>query len=153
LAVVKFTANSDNLSYSLSGNYSYANASSDPNNVYANFGVFLLDQTANAVVFRNVQSALGTLAFDMTVGGTFQDVVGGPPELEGSLSGALINGHVYEFSYTADTRYGTVDSSGNVLLTITSEASAVPEPASLMLCGLGTIGLIAGGLRRRCRAV
>ena len=151
LAVVTFTANSDNLLYALSGNYSYENASSNPDNITAMFSVYLRDVTASAFAFRNEQAAFATNPVNMTVGGTFEDVVGAPFILEGLLSGTLINGHVYEFSYTADTRYGTIDSSGNVLLSITSETSAVPEPGSLSLFSLGAVGL--GFMARRRRAM
>lgn len=153
LAVVTFTANSDNLLYSLSGDYSYENASSNSDHISAFFGVWLFDQTANAYVFRNEQYAEVTNSFHMTVGGTFEDLATLPPYLEGSVNGALINGHQYELIYAADSRYGELTTSGNVLLNITSEASAVPEPASLTLLGLGTFGMGFMMRRRRGNAV
>ena len=142
LAVLKFTANSDDLSYALSGSHSFSRIPDDYSTIYSLLYAQLKDVTTNTVLFENLQTdtyAPGPFTYEL--GGTLFFNPLFPASVSGSLNGALINGHVYELVYSAEGRYGGVTTFGDVQLNITSEAQAVPEPASLVLFGLGTLGM------------
>lgn len=155
-AAVQFTATGSNLSYSISGDYSYTypephggfNESSS-----AFFSVYLLDMTTNTMLFINSQNSYFlTGPVNYVVGGTD----GNSNTLAGSLNGLLISGHQYEMVFGTDDRAGNqaqaFTTTGNVVLNITSDVAEVPEPASLTLLGLGSLGLLAVRRRRQIAA-
>jgi hypothetical protein len=88
------------------------------------------------------------------------DPLTGTPITSGALAGTYTftnggNGPVYSvtrgtspFGFTQDLMV-TLGAGDSVTLTITTAATAVPEPSTMALAGLGALGLVGYGIRRR----
>jgi len=138
---LEFTADSDE-PYQITGYYNIAHVG---RNGIASLQVRLIDQTDGVDRFWNWQTSVSTKNEQFVVGGKGGDSTN---VLQGSLTGNLIAGHVYNFYFKCVTSaYPATDSGASALGNITLTIGTVPEPSTLMLLGIGAISLL--GYRRR----
>ncbi|MFO1094008.1 MAG: PEP-CTERM sorting domain-containing protein [Planctomycetaceae bacterium] len=134
-----FTAE-QNLDYTISGGYDISGGN-------ATLQLLLLDRT---IVYS--PSSVYYVLQDSASAGHFE-----APGLGGAgtfpLTGTLLQGHVYEFGHQfwSNGKDEGATVSGEVSLTL-SGVQSVPEPASLTLLSLGSLGLICVKRRRRARS-
>jgi len=138
---IYFTAN-QNTTYDLSGNYAVTHTKA-ASKVY--FDVYLKNSSTSAYLFQHNQRSLNTVNESFVLGQTAGD---DGDEPVGSLTGALVSGQQYIFRVDAGTAaLGTSDDgaagTGKITLNIgdVPVGSTIPEPASITLWGLGTLGL------------
>jgi hypothetical protein len=147
-SITRFIAEQDSLTYEIDGKYEIDGVSGPPH-IWQTTRLF--DMTSGLLLFDSYIGSLNTLnvVHYLDGGGEFGPVTG-------SLTGSLILGHEYEWSFNTFVGRsegedggcaGGAAGSGFRTLTIASNASAVPEPASLTLFGLGALGFVA--IRRR----
>jgi hypothetical protein len=139
-----FTVDADT-AYDLSGVYTLDGGS----RVYQR--VYLHDITAGEYAAFSYNESYATENQVLQVG----QASGGINNVFGSTTGTLVAGHRYEFGYEYLIHaYPNADSGATALgqlnLTLGAPAlSAVPEPATLTLWGLGALGCAAVRYRRR----
>jgi hypothetical protein len=122
--------------------------------------VDVTDSAHPATLFYNMQRLQGGLPItELTLGGTVGDYI--PAELQGSLTGQLLAGHTYEWSFAAvlgidSGRYGMVgEATGNIKLVLgevtdPGTPGVVPEAASMLTwCGLALTAYWGKTARRR----
>jgi hypothetical protein len=142
---LRFTA-SATAPFELSGGYNVSDVSAVQSgfiHLFAN----LLDITGGAYLFENSQTSINTHDEHFTLGETGGDNFN---FLFGSLTGTLIAGHMYEFSFNGRTVASPdqdtgAAATGNITFTIGVRASgAAPEPLSMLVWGglIAAVGLI-----------
>lgn len=126
--------------------YDFSGTVSSSGSEYTVMYGYLQDTVTGEYLFTNIQESIGSANFTLGLEeGNYYN------SLAGSLTGFLQAGHNYYWSFFVRSDPTT----GSPLLTTASaefhftESSAVPEPASSMLTGLGALGLVAGAIRRR----
>ena len=145
IANMSFTTDVD-LRYELSGSYAV-------NGTAAPFQwTFLSDDDNGINLFSSVKqsrsTANETLVVGSPLGGDYSNSV------HGSLTGELRAGnHYFLYSFWDITAYSNStpsDATGNLRFSLSPlNSTAVPEPSSLLLLGMGTIGYFVHGRRAR----
>jgi hypothetical protein len=137
--------------YSLAGSYEFGDHAEGVASERVALLVYLLDLTTGDYLFDYVHNGTSLDAGTLSLGDPGDDS-------EGSLTGALLAGHTYELFIEASVRnasgagtHPVFYGSGDFTFQIGGE-QAVPEPATLVLFGLGAAGLAVARRRRRQRA-
>jgi hypothetical protein len=139
-ADIYFSPDTD-VGYVLSGWYSAVNPAGS-----VHFEAFLLDQTLGAL-FLSFQTSKSTPNETFTLGLLEGDDTN---LLFGSLTGTLLAGHEYQFTYRMSMGTGPTADAGATATGFVSLAF-VPEPAPAALLGLGLAGLWVQRRRRTPR--
>lgn len=148
-SVTRFTADQNSLTYAIDGAWKIDGVAGPPTIAQR---TYLVDLTAGSGLFDSYQVSRYSLNVDLAVDGGGDHV----SIASGSLTGSLVLGHEYEWYFNTyiprslEGNEGGAVGSGFRTLTIASDVSAVPEPLSLTLFGLGGLGL-AVAQRRRTR--
>jgi hypothetical protein len=147
-ATLHFTVNADAV-YDLSGAFNMSGS----HRIF--FEANLFDLTAGSHVFANMQESRSTPGQAFTVGQSDGDWT---TNVQGSPTGSLIAGHQYRLFYWAfldninDQGAVATDAGasgfGNVRLEMAAAGAPVPEPSTLALLSVATVGVAAA---RRCK--
>jgi hypothetical protein len=90
-----------------------------------------------------------TETFDVSVNGLYPNVTASITVAPSQTSGIMIGNYVYNIGVT-NVNYGTTTYHGTIQMGL--YATAVPEPSSLTLAGMGLAGALAVYARRRGRS-
>lgn len=123
-----------NVSYALDGGYEVV----DPDGRWVYFQVSLFDHTAHASLFDNIQESFATPHETFALG-----LEGGDSRnrVEGSLTGTLLPGRTYEFSWMVALYNYPEESTSPASATGSASLAFVPEPAPGLLLTASLLGL------------
>lgn len=132
--------------YEISGTLTFTSSAG-----YTGFYAQLFDSTTSTIAFENYQfNEGGSSTFSMgKTAGNFSNL------LEGSLTGMLLGGHVYQwdaFTHIFDYSASSGTASGSMSLVLGSPLVAVPEPKSIAVWSLLALTLGGGIWLRRASA-
>lgn len=145
---LKFTVDTDQ-PYEASGFYNVTNLDTSGTGV-VQMQASLSDSTGSEPGFNSGQLSGNTHNEQFVLGGLGGDDSGGS-SFGGSLTGNLIAGHVYEFSFNyMIATIPNIDAGATALGNITLKiGTAVPEPSTLLLLSIGAISLLG---RRKAKS-
>jgi hypothetical protein len=128
-----------NVSYSAAGAYSAV----DPSGLLINLTGWLYDLDTGSYVFKSAQVSSATPNESFVLGGAGGDGAGNVVQV-GSLTGMLLAGHEYQFWYDAYIQaWPSSGTAATSLGSISLDFTAIPEPSTGLLFGLGLIGMAA----------
>jgi len=134
-----FVVGSCDMAYNISGNYSISNSTSNATR-WVQLNAEIKDNTTNTVIFRSKEFSQQTANESFTLGGPVNEG-DQPASFIGNLTGTLIAGHSYTFSYSVFTfaDINTTDAVGTGGMTLAITGASNPPvigtpPASATAC-------------------
>ena len=144
-SIMTFTVGTDS-TYNLSGYYDVTpdGSSESPGLVFLKSSLY--DTEDHIYLWYDEQHFANTSYVRSVLGGNGGDIYN---YSTGSLSGSLVAGRIYEWSWSARTQTDIVDDGGTSAVGNMSLVIGVPEPASLAVWGFGALGMLFAYRKRR----